>query len=185
MEAIKLETELNLETIFTSITFDDLNKLNDILATKEIELQEKAEINKFIHLAKQTNKIPNIEILKREFPNLYFETYQILTREELADYISLYIAKKKNMAISKELMELSASVRFNGLDEATITKLNNITKSDVVEIEHKDIEEDILNIYNNKISMNGIKTGVKLVDSDTGGLQPGSLCTILGFTRIF
>ena len=185
MDAIKLETELNLETIFTSITFDNLSKLNDLLAIKEIDLQEKADINKYIYLSKQTGNVPNIEILKKEFPNLYFETYQILTKDELNDYVKLYISKKKNLALSKELMELSASVRYNGLNETIINKLNNLTKSDVVEIAHKDIEDRILDVYNNKISMNGIKTGVKAVDSDTGGLQPGSLCTILGFTGSF
>lgn len=157
MEAIKLETDLKLETIFTSLSYNELSKLNELLEIKEIELQEKANINKYIYLAKQTGNIPNIETLKKEFPDLYFDSYQILEPDELNDYIKLYIAKKKNMFLSKELLELSNIVRYNGLDEGTINKLNNITKSDTVQVAHIDIEDNILDVYNKKIPMNRYK----------------------------
>ena len=154
MEAIKLETELNLETIFTSLNYKDLNKLNELLEIKEIDLQEKVNINKYIYLSTQTKNTPNLETLKKEFPDLYFETYQILEPDELNDYIKLYIAKKKNLFISKELLELSNLVRYNGLNEDTINKLNNITKSDTVQVTHIDIEDSILDVYNKKTPMN-------------------------------
>lgn len=185
MENIKMETELRLESIFLSIDYDSLYKLNDISSVYEIDLQDKASINKFIYLAKQTERIPNIDLLKKEFPDLYFDNVEILKNDELDDYIRLYIANIKNKAISRKLSDLALKVRTNGIDEETITKLNMITKSETVNIPYTDIGDNILDIYKKKVDTNGIKTGVKAVDNDTGGLHPGTLTTILGFTGSF
>lgn len=144
---IKLEQEYRLENILVSLDIKDLNKLNDILAIKGLDILEKSDLNKFIYLSNQTGAIPNVETLKKEFPNLSFDTYNILPVDEINDYIKIYIARKKNSIISKELMKLSIEVKENGLDENTIEQLNNITKSDVISIEYKDIQDDLLNIY--------------------------------------
>lgn len=185
MDAIKLESELRLETIFASITKNTLNKLNDLAELKELDIVEKSNINKFIYLTNQSNDKLSIETLITEFPDLYFNDCISLSEERLTDYINMYINYKKNLATSKKLFNIANLIRTNGITEDTLNQLNQISKSDSVSIEHQNIEENILEIYKNKVKLEGIKTGVDLVDKDTGGLQQGSLTTILGFTGSF
>lgn len=185
MDAIKLESDLRLETIFISITKNTLNKLNDLSELKELDIVEKSNINKFIYLTNQTNDKLSIDTLITEFPDLYFNDSTILSGDQLNDYINMYINYKKNLFTSKKLFNLANLIRTNGITEDILNQLNSITKSDSVAIEHSNIEDNILEIYKNKTKLEGIKTGVDLVDKDTGGLQQGSLTTILGFTGSF
>jgi replicative DNA helicase len=181
-----MESDIRLETIFLSITKDNIIKLTDLQNLKELDITEKSDINKLIYLTNQVESSLSIETLKKEFPSLYFDGIdKIESNKELDDYIRLYISKKKNLAASKKLLEIASNVKTNGLDEFTIQQLTNLTKSDVVSIEHDDIEDKILEIYKNKINTDGIKTSIKAVDEATGGLQPGSLATVLGFTGSF
>lgn len=181
MENIKLESELRLENILVSLTVDTLNKLNDLLETREIDQQEKASITKFIYMTNQLNKIPNLEILKKEFPHLYFESIVVLQNEELDDYIRLYISNKKNTATSRKLLELANLVKTNGVTEEIVNRLNDIAKSDTVSIAHKDVGENILEMYKKKVELNGIKTGIPQIDNDIGGLQPRSFNNYIRF----
>lgn len=186
MNTIKMESDLRLEIILLSITKDNINKLSDLTQTKEIDLLEKQHINKFIYLVNQINGTPSLEILKKEFPDLYFDGLVRLSNDkELDDYIRLYIGYRKNLAQAKKLVELSSIVRNKGVTEDIINELTNITKSDSVSIAHNDISEKLIDLYNTKIDLSGIKTGVKVVDESTGGLHSGALTTILGFTGSF
>lgn len=185
MENIKLESDLRLENILMSLSVDTLTRLNDLLAANEIDLQEKAMIRKFMHIVTQINNIPSIETMRTEFPSLYFEDVEKLSENELDDYIRLYIANKKNIAASRKLLELSSLVKTNGITEDIINQLNMLTKSDSVSIAHNDISDKLIEIYKKTVDESGIRTGVKQVDANTGGLQPGTLTTILGFTGSF
>lgn len=183
MENIKLETELKLENIFVSLTKDTLTKLNEIINTKEIDTFEKQMINKYIYLTNTTGSTPNIELMKKEFPNLYFDNVKILQDDELDDYIRLYISNRKNAYISKQLLDISSLVRTNGVTEDILNRLNLITKSDVVNISHTDISDKILDLYKNKIRMNGILTGIKRIDNDTGRFTSRNFSYYIRFYR--
>lgn len=182
MENIKIEQDLRLENIFISLSKDTLNKLDDLLQMNEIDLNEKSMIRKYIHMVTQIGNVPSIDTMRTEFPGLYFENLETLTEDELDDYIRLYMASKKNLEASKKLLELSSLVKTNGLTEPIINQLNQLTKSDIVSISHEDISNKLMELYKNKINEVGIKTSVNQIDEDTGGLQPGTITTILGFT---
>lgn len=185
MDNIKLESDLRLETIFLSISNKNIDKLNTLSNIKELDIIEKQNINKFIYILKQTKDTPNVETLKKEFPDLYFDGLQKINDEELDDYINLYISNKKNQYIAKQLYDIASRIKSNGLDEYSITKLNNVTKSDIVSIPYSNIENNILEIYKNKVIDSGIKSGVNIIDNEIGGLQPGAITTILGFAGSF
>lgn len=182
MENIKLEADLRLENIFVSINKDNVYKLTDLEKIKEIDLSEKQMINKYIYIVEQTEGTPNIDLLKREFPSLYFDNAEKLSDEELNDYIKLYIANKKNLFISKKLLEQSMIVKTNGVTEKTVNILNEITKSDSVSIEYKEALNDLIEIYNSKKDIEGIKTGVKEIDNSISGLMPGTITVLAGYT---
>lgn len=182
MENIKLEADLRLENIFVSINKDNVYKLTDLEKTKEIDLSEKQMINKYIYIVEQTEGTPSIDLLKREFPSLYFDNAEKLSDEELNDYIKLYIANKKNLFISKKLLEQSMIVKTNGVTEKTVNILNEITKSDSVSIEYREALNDLIEIYNSKKDIEGIKTGVKEIDNSISGLMPGTITVLAGYT---
>ena len=182
MENIKFETDLRLETILLSINLENVGSLSVLEDVPEIDINEKSIIRKYVYLIEQLKSVPSYDILKKEFPSLYFDGVEPLAKDELEDYITLYISNKKNLFASKKLMDLASIVRTNGITEEIVLQLNNITKSDAVKIAHEDISDKLLDIYNRKVDMSGISTGIKKIDEDTGGLQPGTIATILGFT---
>ena len=184
MENFKLETDLRIETIFLSTNKNNLNKLNDIISLKELDNIDQANINKFIYLTNQTESL-SLETLKVEFPDLYFDGIQKVSEEALDDYIRLYIASIKNNFISRELFKLSNEVKTTGMNELIITKLNNLSKSDVISIPYKDISKEILQKYEQKAASDDLLTGIKLIDEDSGGLHKGALTTILGYAGSF
>lgn len=189
MEPIKLESELRLETIFASVNKGNVNSLNILSSLKEIDIDEKTNINKFIYLLKNTDEDEsyklNIETLKREFPDLYFDNYEVIPEEALNDYINMYINNRKNLYNSKKLFNLANLVRTNGITEDILNQLNSVSKSDSVSIKYQDISKNIIEIYKNKVVDSGISSSVNEIDKDTGGLQPGTITTILGFTGAF
>lgn len=185
MENIKLETELRLENIFLSLDNVTINKLNELSNTPEIDYSEKELIRKYIYLVGTLEKAPSLETLKVEFPSLYFDNATKIPVSELDDYIRLYITSRKNIAVSKNLMELAAIIKTNGVTEAVISKLNNIAKADTVSIAHNDISNEIVELYELRPDKLGIKTGVKQVDDTIGGLVPGALTTIGGYAGSF
>jgi replicative DNA helicase len=180
-----METDLRLENIFVSLNPNTLNKLDDLLNTKELELSDKSSLDKYILLTNQIQRTPSIEILKKEFPDLYFDNVEILSENEIDDYIRLFISNVKNLAISRKLVNIASQIRTSGINEHIINDLDNITKSDVVSIPYSDIGNSILDVYKQKVNEDGIKTGVNSVNKDTGGLHPGTLTTMLGFTGNF
>ena len=106
MSNIKMELELRLENIFVSLNKENLNKLNDLVKLKELDIIEKEMLNKFIYMTGQVEDKLSIETLKKEFPSLYFDKVTFLNiDQELDDYIRLYIADKKNNYTAKNKLK--------------------------------------------------------------------------------
>ena len=181
---IKLESDLRLETIFISSNKDNVNILVELSKLKELDIVERQNINKFIYILNQTGT-PSLTTLKNEFPDLYFDDVSKIPEDSLEDYINLFISHKKNLYVSKKLLEIASTVKNNGLDEVSITQLNNITKSDIVSIPYSSIENNIIEVYQNKVVNNDMSSCVNIIDKDIGGLQPGAITTILGFAGSF
>lgn len=150
METLKLETEFKLETLFVSLTKDNLDKLDLILDCREIDLSEKTIIRKYKYLVENTDTTPSISTLKTEFPSLFFDKVTALKEDEINDYISLFISNRKQAYTSRLLIDLAAKVRAEGITEDITSKLNNITKSDVVKKPYTNRGKSILDFYNAK-----------------------------------
>ena len=174
MNNIKLETQPKLETLFLSIDENTLNKLDEILELPEIDIDEKIIIRKYKVLFKEIGQNPSKETLAKEFPSLYFEDIKPIKAEQLNDYISLFIANRKNNKISMQLLNLASTIKETGLDENVVTQLNNITKADTVSKDYKDISKEILKVYKDKDDSKGYKTGVPQIDELTGGIKTGT-----------
>lgn len=167
MNNIKLETQPKLEALFLSMNESNLNRLDDILEVPEIDLNEKVMIRKYKILYKDIGNTPTKETLTKEFPSLYFDDISIINENQINDYVSLFIASRKNSKISMQLLELSSLVRETGLNENVITKLNNITKADIISKDYVDVSKEIMDIYKNHDNSKGYKTGVSQIDELT------------------
>ena len=66
MSNIKMELEIRLENIFVSLNKENLNKLNDLVKLKELDITEKEMLNKFIYMTGQVEDKLSIETLKKE-----------------------------------------------------------------------------------------------------------------------
>lgn len=187
MDSIKIETEINLETLFLSVTENTIVKLDEILNTPEVEVIEKQNIRKYQVLFKDNmNKTLSRETLIREFPSLYFgDSIQPIPENQINDYINMFIANRKNNKIASKLLELSAKVKTTGLNEDVVTILNTLSKADTVTKEYHDVSKDVLEIYKDKDTSIGFKVGVPQIDELTGGLKLGTLNTIAGWTGSF
>lgn len=187
MDNIKIETEINLETLFLSVTENTINKLDEILNIPEVEVLEKQYIRKYQVLFKDNmNKTLSKDTLVREFPALYFgDTIQPIPESQINDYINMFIANRKNNKIASKLLELSAKVKTTGLNEEVVGILNTLSKADTVTKEYHDVSKDIIEIYKDKDTSIGFKVGVPQIDELTGGLKIGTLNTIARMDRKF
>ena len=185
MDDIKFETQCKLETLFISLTIDNINVLDDILNTPEVPILEKQLIRKYKVLVDNIHTIPSIETLKKEFPSLYFDEIIPIKSNQINDFISMFIANRKNLYTSDKLLQISSTIKNEGMTETVLNELNNLTKVDTVKKDFEDVVDKIEEIYKDKDTSIGFKTGVPQIDELTGGLKLGTLNTILGFTGSF
>ena len=168
-----------IEVILRSITLEDKNLLQPILSSKEVDIQEKNDINKYLKILEITPN-PSVPLLQKEIPGRNFEVEPI-ERELLPDYIRVYLYNKKNLDASKKLIELSSKVRSTGITEDIATYLTKLTKSDAVQHKFENIEDTIIDRYENAEYSIGISTGVEFIDEMTGGIHKGEVSSIVAF----
>ena len=135
MSNIKMELELRLENIFVSLNKENLNKLNDLVKLKELDIIEKEMLNKFIYMTGQVEDKLSIETLKKEFSSLYFDKVTFLNiDQELDDYIRLYIADKKNNYTSniKIVPYIDNMVRLLKKTDVLVSRAGASTLSEII-----------------------------------------------------
>lgn len=106
---------------------------------------------------------------------------QLYSTDILKDKLDLFLKQREELFSSEELNLLSkqiaeSGVPKNALDRVTkaLATTRNLNYSDGVD----EFEEN----YKNKDLSLGFRTGVDYIDGTTGGLQLGTVNTILGFT---
>ncbi|MBQ2639277.1 MAG: hypothetical protein IJF92_00725 [Bacilli bacterium] len=176
---VKFDTIPQLEVILKSIDLEDSALLTPILDSREVDSSEKIIIQKYMKLYEISGR-PSVALLQKEIPGRNFEVDPI-EKEALPDYIQLYLYNKKNMQVSKNLMELSAKVRSEGLNESIVSELSKLTKSEVVQHKFTDIADEYIDRYENQEYAIGIPTGISFVDEMVGGIHKGEVTCIAGY----
>lgn len=182
----KLNIELNLEPILVSLTLDNYRPMLDTLAqgVKEYDPTLIPIIDKYKWLVEkqlQSMSTPSVEILRQVFPELTFDNiYPLSSAAELSDYIFMFIAQKKHRKLSQIFLELSDKVRTQGLSDDETTKLYSYLSSAETTNGYTPISSTFKELYDKQEKLVGISFLSPELDSLTGGITPGQVCTILG-----
>lgn len=174
-----------LNSIFDSSMQDHLILLEDVLTIQLSEL-EAQYIDYLIKSFDGVGRFPTKIIFLSKFP----ECEQMLSKaqyyngKDLKFYVDEFIEKRRAKQISSEIMDIASKVIDEGLDEEDILKLQSKIKD-----KNKQVEEDnySLTSFNelyqrNKIKKVGLSTGVNYVDDIIGGLDKGTVNTIMAYT---
>ena len=185
MNNIKIEFDLRLEPLFLSITKENISLYQTLEQSKVLEQTEIINVRKMIFMLTNSEYMPSIETLKHEFPDMYFDNAEKIPEESLNDFISLFITKRKNKQASLELLNIAQEVDSNGVSPELVDRLNKVTTSDSVQTPFINVFDNIEEDYEKSTKIKGISTQVKYIDEISGGLQIGTLTTLMGFTGSF
>lgn len=177
----KFNTIPQLEVILKSIDLEHASLLKPILDSKEVSNQEKDDIRKYLKILAEISTTPSTLLLQKEIPGRNFEDIEIIELELIPEYILMYLQNKKNLETSKNLIELSAIVRSEGITEDVLADLTDLAKSDTVQHEFKNIKDTIIERYEDKEFSQGIPTGISFVDEITGGIHKGEITSLVAF----
>lgn len=180
-----LDITPNLQTIFISIKFEELDSLNAILNTDEVPYDEKLIIKKFIQKCKELGYIISKETIEAELDLTITETHTPVLN--ITEYIDRFIAYKKKLKMAFTLQNLSTKILEDGINEETITQLSDLTKTDAATSEYDELTDDkyLTILTGEKTEKSNISTCVRVLDENLGGLQKGKLTSILGWTGSF
>lgn len=186
-QKFNLNTELKLEQILVSLTRETYLPVINMLkqGLQDYDYQTTEIINKYTWLIENNlnGKVPSIELLVREFPNLNFSNIQIINDpSEVADYVYMYIAQKKRRFISNKLLNLSDKVRTQGFTDDDITDVYKYLSESETDNNYKSVadKEVFQDLYEKQAQLKGISFLSPELDQLTGGIMPGQICTILG-----
>lgn len=112
MADIDWNTKSNIETILISLTKENAQTFIDELRKSSALNEVERNISyKFLNLIDRLNEKPNLETLRREFPELDFANAQEIPEDGLNDFIKMFISKRKDKYYAQRLADLSMQVR--------------------------------------------------------------------------
>lgn len=162
-------------------------KVPDVLHEKE-----KGILDWLIKCFDLSGTMPTIDLFVAQYPELkdYFaETSSIveIKTNDLRVYIFNLIDFRVNDYISKRMAQLNEKVKEVGITQEIQTelerlqKLSNRNKAKNVELNISGRE----NYQSLKLRPEGMKTGIKAIDDNIGGMNEGTMTVIAGFTSQF
>lgn len=172
------------------LTFKDketaLSTLGILKDAACLDVNEVGLIEEYTALLKSISTVPNRELLIQKFPNQGFEYAKGYAEETLLSNVELFLEEKKKMAVSSSLLRYVPRIQKEGLTDEIkeeLLKLTEDTNTETKEIE--DISSIIEEKYNEEKEQGGLLTGIEPVDEATGGIFPGTLTTIMGYTGAY
>lgn len=182
---VSLTTDYRLEPILLSLNDNNYKAVTDILLTGLLNYDHDLhkKISRYTYLVEQQNQkhVLSQETLKREFPGLILSDHQAITdNEELLDYTRIFVTQKQQRHISSKMQQISDKIRSQGLTEELVEEIYKYTSTMEVASDYKSIRDEFWDIYDNQVIMQGLSFLCPALDKLTGGIQPGTLCTILG-----
>ncbi len=191
------DKKVSLGTIFASLNidnyYDTLMIIRDAIkdytkSSKNGEINEAQYItnmiDKYISLVKvKLGAIPSFSVLTQELNQMSFDgAVQITDVDELNDIVYLFINRVKHNYLSSEFAKLAQKVKDEGLSDEDIEKVYMYLSSATSEAQYENISDAYLDLYNKQTKFKGLSFLQEELDRLTGGILPGQICTILGFT---
>lgn len=174
----------NLETIFVSVKYEELELLNKIMEVSEISKNDKNIVKDFVSRCREVGYVLSKETIKTIMGIDFLEIHQVSNASEYIDQYIMY-AKRENM--SKVLNNLSKQVLEDGITEEIANKLNSVLEKNIVETEYKNITaSSLIEKYENELkNQSKISTCNSVLDEHLGGLPKGKMTSILGVSGAY
>lgn len=171
---------------FDEVLFDEL------IQSQYVTLQEK-EILKYIQdVFSKTGYMPTEQILESNFPALSqgtsLQDFVVLDQDSLAVEVGLFFEERKKEYLAKEVVSLSLLISNDGITNDVHDRLYAILSSisSNVNSSYEDPFDYFVDYYQNQKSKpKGLKFYIQSVDEVVGGLNAGTLNTIMGYTGSF
>lgn len=145
--------------------------------------QEAKTLEELIKDFSVTGQLSHPDAFTRSHPELRssLEHTKEITPEEVRHHIAVLLNKRNRQKISTELMELANNVLDNGVTYDVVDKLHSIQPEEPEEEGDKE-----LTLYEKykarKEKSLGITTGIPEIDQVIGGIPPGHVGCIMGYT---
>lgn len=146
-----------------------------------LEESEKKALEIYEKMANSLGHAPSVESYVIENKEITFYSTLVINEKDLLDNVRMFIVNRKNRKTSMEMIHLAKEISTRGLTEDIVDKINNLSKTDTVVTEYKDISQNIKDVYDRRVGMEGIKTGCTAIDKVVGGIMPGQLSVIAGY----
>lgn len=172
---VSFSSKQEAATIIALLEESDL--LNDI---------EKQFIIKYKLLLDTVTDVPNKKLLAELYPTLGFDNAREYSSDILISNIELLLKERKRSAIASGLLKVVSKVQIEGITSAIKEEIDNLTALEVSnKVELVDITNIIEEKYDEGKAIGGILTGIGPIDESTGGIYPGTLTTIMGYTGAY
>lgn len=174
-----------IKSIFDSGMQEHVIFIEDILSIKLSEL-ESQYLSYLLKCFEDVGRFPTEAIFISKFPETETMLKNAVTfsGKDLNFYVDEFIEKRKAKEISSQIMDIASRVQEKGLTEEDILQLQSKIKD-----KGKVIEEDTFSFskfgelyHQNKTKKIGLSTGVNYVDEIIGGLDKGTVNTIMAYT---
>lgn len=172
------------------LTFKDkdtaLSTIEILYSSEYLHEAEKQFLDQYKVLLGSLSTMPSRDFLIQKFPGLGFEVCTGYSDEALLNNVELYLEDKKKNYIANDLMQKIPKIRELGLtDDIKDIFLQLVEDTSLEEKELEDIATKIEEKYDEEKVMGGLLTGMEPVDEATGGIFPGTLTTIMGYTGAY
>lgn len=180
-DLIKDDLNVNLQTIFISIKYEELSLLEKILKTPQVPKEEKELVKKFVQLCKETKSIIGKSITEKVLQITFSNAHK--TVSNVSEYIDYYITCRKRDKIAKEFQEISQKVIEDGLNSDIRKRVKKIMQNtDISDYKKMTALQFAQKCEEENHKGSNITTCVKELDKKVGGIPKGKMTSILGYT---
>lgn len=183
----------SISTVLKSIIFlPEYNEvLFDELASSPLLLDNEKQWVTYIKKTwEDTGQPPTIPLLELNYPQIsQFRLYDVsaLDSESFSIYLRSFFIARNERQISQRLVEMSTKIMQDGMSPDMPETLYDIlssssSKQDVYESPFDTVKKTYLD---RKSRPKGLKTYIQAIDDEIGGMNEGTLNTILGFVASF
>lgn len=152
----------------------------DKLLTKN----EKSYIEYLIKSFEDSGVVPSLDLFEKVYPETAGQFVNCVVVDDLRNYVFNLLDKRVNNYISERLAVLNKDVRDYGITVEITDEFNRLQAlSNRNKAKDIEIKLDARTEYESKkLRPSGLQTGIREVDSRIGGMSPGTVTTIAGFT---
>lgn len=180
-----------LKSLIKSTEFNEV-VFQELLSSPSILPIEKEWFQYVRDVWQTTGTPPTEQLIEMQFPQLRqlpsFSEVNVLSQESLSVFLRTFMKDRQDQSLAKKLVELSIQISSSGLNQDIQEQVYDVLSTTVNT--SNDTYENPFDTMRNRYEIRktrpkGLRTYIQAVDEEIGGMNEGTLNTILGFTGSF